>query len=341
MIFYQDIEAIIFNRHEHFECDQLTIISGYLGPSPVERLHELPFKTTVIYGMYGSEGIRKNLHHSLVRLDQEIENIDVKYSTVPVHSKCYIWMNCGRVVYALIGSANFSVNGLTTPFKEILAETSKDSFVPLSRYIDQITETSIPCNEGKVSQSRSTRLSEETIPVPVTEPGSICKLSLFDLHTGQIPEKSGLNWGMASLTGSHVHIDDAYIPILKESIRSFPDLFPPKQAFPQQQVQEGRRGRHNDAIEIIWDDGTTMRGLLEGNQKENNIIYPKQISSHPLKRSLGQYLRNRLGVASGQAVTIDDLSRYGRKDIEITLQAEGIYYFDFSKPLKIEESSDT
>jgi hypothetical protein len=241
-------------------------------------------------------------------------------------------MNEGRVVYALIGSANFSVNGLTTPFKEILAETSKDSFAPLSRYIDQITETSIHCSEGKVSQSRSTRNAEENLPVVERDPSLNCKLSLFDLHTGQIPEKSGLNWGMASLGGSHVHIDDAYIPILKESIRTFPDLFPPKQAFPQQIIQEGRRGRHNDAIEIIWDDGTTMRGLLEGNQIANNTIYPKQVSSHPLKRSLGQYLRNRLGVPSGQKVTIEDLNRYGRKDIEISLQAEGIYYFDFSKP---------
>lgn len=332
MIFYQDIEAIIFNRHEHFECDRMIVISGYLGPSPVERLHELPFQTTVIYGMYGSEGIRGNLHQSLVRLDQDIANIDVKYSTVPVHSKCYVWLNNGRVVYALIGSANFSVNGLTTPFKEILAETSKDSFAPLSRYIDQVTETSIPCIEGRVSRSRTTRITEENIPVSDGISGNNCKLSLFDLHTGQIPEKSGLNWGMASLSGSHVHIDDAYFPILKERIRQFPDLFPPKQAFPQQQVQEGRRGRHNDAIEIIWDDGTTMRGLLEGNQKENNIIYPKQISSHPLKRTLGQYLRGRLGVPSGQKITIADLDRYGRRDIEISLQAEGIYYFDFSKP---------
>jgi len=45
---------------------------------------------------------------------------------------------------------------------------------------------------------------------------------------------------------------------------------------------------------------------------------------------MGEYLRYRLGVASGQIVTIEDLQRYGRIDIDISLQDEGIYYFDFS-----------
>lgn len=332
MIFYQDIESIIFNRHDHFECDQMIVISGYLGPKPVERLQELPFQTTVIYGMYGSDGIRNNLHQSLVLLNQRIENIDIIYSKVPVHSKCYVWMNRGSVVYALIGSANFSVSGLTTPFKEVLAETNRDSFPSLSRYISQITETTIPCNDGIVTPSKQIIVSKEDQSITDSDTSNVCKLSLFDLNTGQIPKKSGLNWGMASLSGSHVHIDDAYIPILKKNLRDFPDLFPPKQDFPQEQTQEGRRGRHNDAIEIIWDDGTTMRGLLEGNQSENNVIYPKQISSHPLKRTLGQYIRSRLGVQSEKLITIEDLNRYGRKNIEISLQAEGIYFFDFSKP---------
>jgi hypothetical protein len=334
MVFYQDIESIIFNRHEHFDCDQLIVLSGYLGPNPVEKLRDLPFETTVIYGMYGSEGIRKNLHESLVRLNHDISNIDIKYSTVPVHSKCYIWLRNGDVIYALIGSANFSVNGLTTPYKEILAETSRDSFAPLARYVAQITNSSIPCEDGQISVRRSQRAAEdESDQGEANANATNCRLFLFDLSTGSVPSKSGLNWGMARLTGSHVHIDDAYIPILKDNIRRFPHLFPPKLIFPREHVEEGRRNRHNEAIEIIWDDGTTMRGLLEGNQNENGTIFPKQIASHPLKRSLGQYIRRRLGVPSGQEITNEDLDRYGRRDIEISLQAEGIYLFDFSVPI--------
>lgn len=330
MIFYQDIEDIIFNRHEHFACNQLVILSGYLGPSPVEKLSTLPFQTTVIYGMYGSEGIKRSLHDSLIRLNHDISNIDVKYSTVPIHSKCYIWLNNGIVVYALIGSANFSVNGLTTPFKEVLAETSRDSFSPLARYIAQISDLSIPCYLGVVSQLRRRIVPEETaLPIESTSE-VICKISLFDLSTSRVPTRSGLNWGMASLGGSHVHIDDAYIPILKENIKKFPELFPPKQLFPQQGSEDGGRKRHNEAIEIIWDDGITMRGLLEGNQNEHGIIYPKQIASHPFKRTLGQYLRRRMNVPSGVPITIEHLDIYGRRDIEISLQAEGIYLFNFA-----------
>lgn len=327
MIFTQDIEEIIFDRHNHFDCDQLIVLSGYVGPNPVQKLIELPFHTTVIYGMYGSEGIRRKLHESLVRLNRDIPNVDIKYSTIPVHSKCYAWLKNGNVLYALIGSANFSVNGLTTPFKEVLAETSKDSFIPLSRYISQITDSCIPCENGVVSSARARTALEEGITEAT---GEICHLSLFDLSDGIVPEKSGLNWGMAKLTGSHVHIDDAYIPILKGAIRRHPELFPKKQLLPRSEVEEGRRKRHNDAVEIIWDDGTTMQGLLEGNQTENGEIFPKQIASHPLKRTLGQYIRTRLGVPSGRRITVEDLDRYGRRDVEISLQAEGIYFFDFS-----------
>jgi len=326
MIFTQDIEAIIFNRHQNLECDQMIILSGYVGPNPVQRLIELPFKTTVIYGMYGSDGIRRNLHEALVNLNQNTSKVNIKYSTIPVHSKCYVWLYRGRVIYALIGSANFSVNGLTTPFKEVLAETSRDSFDPLARYIAQVTEVAISCEDGIFSESKTRKTNEDITPSIFNEE---CKLSLID-RTGLVPRRSGLNWGLASLDGSHVNIDDAYIPIRKSTIREYSNLFPPKQLLPRHDVEEGRRSRHNDSIEIIWDDGTTMRGLLEGNQDEKGVMYPKQIASHPEKKILGQYLRKRLGVPSGTAITLADLDRYGRRDIEITLQAEGIYLFDFS-----------
>jgi hypothetical protein len=53
--------------------------------------------------------------------------------------------------------------------------------------------------------------------------------------------------------------------------------------------------RNNDSVEIIWDDGLIMEGLLEGSQPINEIIYPKkQISSFPVKAELGIYIRNRI-----------------------------------------------
>lgn len=51
MLFYENLEEIIFNRHEMFDVDELIVLSGYVGPQPVSRLVDLPFDTSVIYGM--------------------------------------------------------------------------------------------------------------------------------------------------------------------------------------------------------------------------------------------------------------------------------------------------
>jgi len=63
----------------------------------------------------------------------------------------------------------------------------------------------------------------------------------------------------------------------------------------------------------------TMDALLEGTQEERGIIYPKQISTAPQKSIMGEYLRFRLGVPLGQMVTINDLHRYGRTDIDVSI----------------------
>ena len=62
MLYTKNLEELIFHRHEMHNTDELIVLSGYLGPRPVARMEELPFNSKVIYGMYGSEGIRPSLH---------------------------------------------------------------------------------------------------------------------------------------------------------------------------------------------------------------------------------------------------------------------------------------
>jgi len=95
----------------------------------------------------------------------------------------------------------------------------------------------------------------------------------------------------------------------------------------------GDRGRtlcHNDPIEIIWDDGATMAGLLFGNQVVGGVTFPKQVSSFPHASEMGEYIRNRLNVPLGQPVRRLHLDRYGRIDIGVSMISEGVYRFDFS-----------
>jgi len=322
MLFNTNLEEIIFHRHETVPSDELVILSGYLGPNPVDRLKNLPLNSTVIYGMYGDRGIQQRLHNALINIQITIPRINIFYSTVPIHSKCYIWKNQNLIQHALIGSANFSTNGLSTPYREILAETTYDTFQPLHDYIDRVMTNSILCTDIQDVRDGTTIIQTPSIQIST----QFCRMSL--LGRGDILySASGLNWGQGN---GHVAPNDAYIAIKKDYIRQYPNLFPQKQDFTTMTNIGGRQNRHNDIVEIIWDDGMIMDGLFEGSQDENGLKYPKQISSFPKKSFMGEYLRHRLGVPSGQPVTIDDLQRYGRTDIDISLQDEGIYYFDFS-----------
>jgi len=316
MLYTEDLEELIFHRHQMHETDELIVLSGYLGPRPVARLEELPFNSTVIYGMYGSEGIKPTLHNSLTSIQGSAANLNIFYSQLPVHSKCYAWRRRGEIIHALVGSANFSVNGLTTPFREVLAETTFDTFRPLNAYIQHVLNNSISCLEIGTERIIESIINAE-----------FCSMSLLG-RDGEVQNAAGLNWGQNP--NNHTTPNDAYIALRTQNIRDYPHLFQPKQMNPQHLDNRGRMQRHNDSIEIIWDDGVTMEGLLEGSQPVNGMIYPKQISSFPAKAELGEYIRTRIGVPLGQPVRRHHLERYGRTDIQVSLLGDGVYKFDFS-----------
>ncbi|SFI17389.1 restriction endonuclease PLD domain-containing protein [Halpernia frigidisoli] len=320
MLYHQNLEELIFQRHEILDTDELIVLSGYLGPTPVERLEELPLSTRVIYGMYGSEGIQTNLHNSLRRIQHSVKNLNIFYSQIPVHSKCYAWRKNGQIIHALIGSANFSINGLTTPYREILAETTKDTYNPLNEYISHIFNNSISCLEIGL------RGIQEKI-----RGGTFCDMS-FLMDNGETHNASGLNWGFMAngLPSPKRGINDACIPISISHIRQFPDLFPPKLTARELVDIRGRRQRSNEAIELIWDDGITMEGLLEGTNNVDGVEYPKQISSFPAKNQMGEYLKMRLAIPLGQPIRKHHLVSYGRTDVTISLIGDGIYSCDFS-----------
>lgn len=335
MLFYQNLDKLIFTRNQLLRCDELVIISGYVGPTPIRDLQNLPIKCSVIYGMYGCDGIRNSLHQALLKENDEIDNVEIFYSTIPVHAKCYLWKYKGDVISALVGSANFSTNGLTTPYKEVLADATADTFDPLEQYRKLIMDSAIVCKDATVKENK--KAEHIKADYMVYDP-DVCSMPLFIEDCGRptVPLQSGINWGLAKLSGSHVNINDAYIRIGAELLEKYPELFPKKQECPSDD-EEGKwkKGhRHNDSIEIIWDDGTTMTGLLEGSIPKSfggkKELYPKQISTTPKKAELGKYIRERMGISEGKPITYKDLLAYGRTTVDVSLQGEGVYYFDFS-----------
>lgn len=320
MFVYKNLEEIIFNRHKNVPADQLIILSGYIGPEPVLRLKDLPFPVTLVYGMYASEGIREQLHKTLLKIQSEQENTKILYSQIPVHSKCYIWLKNNEINTALVGSANFSLSGLENDYKESLAEITTDSYVSLNDYYSYILSNTCKCDEAKPKFKRNKDSAIQIAQDPLS-------VNISFLKNDKVPEKSLLNWGLSK---ANVSSGDAYIPLHKDVIISHPGLIPPKQGFSAQKIKGAKRNRENDVVEFIWDDGTVMQGLLEGSHDINGLTYPKQMCSSPRKNIMGLYLRKRLSVDLDYRITKTDLEKYGRTDIKVTLLGEGIYGLDFS-----------
>lgn len=331
MLHYTDLEKTVLSAPS-LEVDNFVVLSGYIGIEPIEKIAELPHNihATVIYGMYGSDSISEPLHKALLELQEKMPNVDIFYSTIPVHSKVYFWKEGETITNALIGSANFSVSGLRNDYKEVLTDMDESSFPDFISYYNYVRERCISCKDAKIKVRRISKIARTSSHIQPFLTKGICRVSFLDTK-GRVPQKSGLNWGCSS---GHVSKGDAYIRITMDHIRMFPKLFPPKKYVGgvHNENSLGRKKRENDEVELIWDDGTTMLGLLEGQiiNKQDGMLYPKQLSTSPQKSSLGEYLRKRLNVPLEHVITKTDLKKYGRDHIDISLIGEGIYYMDFS-----------
>lgn len=312
MLYYKNLYSLFFDQYPK-DADDFIALSGFVGPNPIKDLSALPFRSQVVYGLF-KENQKKKLHDQLTNIHND--KIQVYYSDILCHSKCYLWLKDSKPIRGLIGSANFSSNGLLNDYRETLFAVDDKQLFALKGYIDLILNSSNACVDYSILERRqeSDSLAPENL--------SNCDMVLYDPKTGEVPTRSGLNWGMNPK--NHVRPNDAYISIKADYIRKYRNLFPPKQS-----KIEGRK-RQNEVVEIIWDDGESFKGLLEGTITINGIVFPKQISSHPNKDSIGKYIRNRLNVPLGTLVTMDHLRKYGRNNISVSLLEEGVYFFDFS-----------
>lgn len=317
-LYYKDLHQQIFLNYPKNATD-LFIVSAYVGAHPVQELASLPLNTTLIYG-YQKDVKKRSLDNVLKDIHIRNNNISILFSRNLVHSKMYLWFKNEEPLKALIGSANFSDNGLKTPYKETLLEVERPDIYSLHAYFKIIKNKSILCTEtADLNLEEVKRLSDH------------CELILYEPKTGKVQEKSALNWGFSK---GHVYKDDAYIRISKEDIKLYPKLFLPKVFNPE----EGHRSRrYDETVELIWDDGTIMECLFEGTQKYNNEEYPKQIASVGKKRILGEYIRKRLGKnlvsdakLDNERITREDLENYGRTSISLNLISPGVYSANFS-----------
>lgn len=119
-----------------------------------------------------------------------------------------------------------------------------------------------------------------------TNPSSTSNIIERPTIPGQVHAASGLNWGYNAGTAL---LGDAYIPVNRDEIIKARQMFI-------------KPSPVNVPISAVWDDGTKMTLLLEGNGVDlcDGNFYPKQISTYGNKSILGNYLRERIGTRIGR-----------------------------------------
>ncbi|MCA0389175.1 MAG: NgoFVII family restriction endonuclease [Bacteroidetes bacterium] len=306
--------------------DELRIVSGYATPAMAFR-HlsvlsdmNLNIKVNLIVGMTPQEGISLTGHKGFKKIMGDIFKDCFQCSYLqnlpPVHSKLYIWLKDGRPVQSYLGSANYTqkaFNGLKQ--MEILAGCDRDIALD---YFNDLEKNSIYCDHPDVETSVLIYTdSSRTIPkqkrkrdkLPVAKVSDYSNQSLENITISLIPKSGiiqkvgGLNWGQRSGRNHN----QAYIQLPPEVYKS--EFFP-------------IRGTH---FTVITDDGKTL--ICTRAQKNN---WGAAIHTPHNNSLLGEYFRNRLGVASGAFIQNADLKRYGRDNVTFYKIDDENYYMDFS-----------
>lgn len=227
MLYYKDLDKTVLEmQHNTTSSNNIVIVSGYVGYQTIKMLCEqcCDVRITVVYGMYGSERISLPLHQALMEVQRQYSNITILYSTIPVHSKIYMWNYDAKIEKALVGSANFSISGMMNDYKEVLSDVELDTYDILKEYCDYVLSKAISCNNVEVKFKKVFKASGHSKLVQPLLAKNVCRATLLD-RNGQVSKKSGLNWGLSK---GHVSEGDAYIRITSNYIKLFPSLFPPK-----------------------------------------------------------------------------------------------------------------
>ena len=131
----------------------VTIASGYFGASQIEDAKPLFLEiakkggnVTLIHGMGMWEGIRKTLENSIFSLNNELQKISPKsgfyfYTKQRFHGKIYFFDNV-ETQTCIVGSSNFSRNGVSSNLEANLLQTDKKSLELTSSFLKLLLKQS-------------------------------------------------------------------------------------------------------------------------------------------------------------------------------------------------------
>lgn len=303
----------------------LKIVSGYASAPMVSHHFETIEKNKLeinsielIVGMAPNDGINISDYQGFIENKRTFykNQFDCKYIYTPpsVHSKLYIWGNVEGDVEAYVGSANYTQNAFIRKGNEEILSLC-DGKTALDYYYGLDART-IYCDHSEVreefliyskedmlrnSKRKQDELNKGNSKVATTIGSSVILSLVSQRAGGVVPERSGLNWGQRSGRDKN----QAYLSIPSSIYRT--DFFPPI----------------GETFSLITDDDKTL--ICVRAQENGKAIHSTQNNSY-----MGEYFRNRLGLASGEFVIKEHLLEYGRTDVEITKIDEDTYYLNFS-----------
>ena len=297
-------------------ADKLIIISGYVSHNMaswhMKKINEEslpPIKISLIAGMYPIDGVNLDLHEGLKDLvnfrDKDYSSFECKYiyQGAPVHSKIYLWMKDDEPFVAFAGSANYTRNGFGKLQREYVVECDP---IEAYNFYQTIEPDSIVCNHGEVEEYIKFYKNQKISQVEHdAKHSSLEKVTLSLLTSrGDVGHGSGINWGIRK-DGTKREPNQAYIAVPANVARS--GFFP----------------LNKTHFSAITDDQKQLIFRIE--QANDKAL------TTPLNNSLlGEYLRNRIGVANGSFVTKEDLERYGRTDVTFYKIDDEQFFMDFS-----------
>lgn len=249
------------------------------------------------------QGIDCNSHKGFKELQKEFKsngkgNFTCSYlHTPPVsNNNMFIWLRNDDPIRAFNCSYDFTQASLLRThrgsFNERMAAYAYKLF-------SQIIDRTIYCNHSEVEDYVVIKPTDSPL---LSEGTSLenCVLS-FLTKTGEPGTKSGLNWGQRNKRNKN----EAYIPL------------------PSKVAKSGFFPLNKQHFLVVTDDRHTLQLRVE---QQNN----KAITTPSSNALLGEYFRNRLGLANGAYVNAADLRSYGRTDVTFYKIDDEQYYMDFS-----------
>ena len=338
MIYYDNLENLILDRHTRNHADEIIILSGWTGSSPIKKLSQLPIQSTVIHGIKSSISKELTKYQNITNST----NTDIWVKNKYNHSKIYCWLKNGSPIDILSGSANLSTSGLNKAFKgETLFDIDQRNYTDTHNYLLDALRDSV------ISTQYNPTFSGLQFPVTaanVQSPSTTSTSFMLDKVLSFVPPKveiyvggidgtmqaaSGWNWGHGK---AHNSPNVAYQRLSTDLIKAIPWMFPNDGV--NENIGSGQGLKNNKPqAEILFDDGFVMDARFEqkGGRNEDGEYLYKAITSYPDKANYGEYVRRRIGVPSNAFISDADIARWGKDTITLELLSPGVYYCDFSE----------